>query len=127
MLDIAPLTRNREEDVSKTMYKETLHASAPNKNLVSLEIEDDRGRSKVNRICDTFLKVLHVHTPTRYQNIITAHVCKLPPDLDAGLTEVARIQSEFSLKGLPTVRVLRQTRTESRGSRKNGGAYMLSC
>lgn len=82
------------------MYKETLHASAPNKNLNNPEIEDDRGRSKVNGICDAFLKVLHFHAPTRYQNIITAHVCRLPPDLDAGLSEVARIQSKFSLKGL---------------------------
>lgn len=81
------------------MYKETLHAGGSNKNLVSPEIKDDRGRSKVNKICDAFLQVLHIRAPTRYQNIITAHVCKSPPDLDAGLTEVARIQSKFCLKG----------------------------
>lgn len=81
------------------MYKETILADASNKKLDSPAIEDDRGRSKVNRICDAFLRVLHVHAPTRYQNIITAHVCKLPPDLDAGLAEVARIQSKFCLKG----------------------------
>lgn len=80
------------------MYKETLHADGSNKNLVSPEIKDDRGRSKVNRICDAFLQVLHIRAPKRYQNIITAHVCKSPPDLDAGLTEVARIQSKFCLK-----------------------------
>lgn len=82
------------------MYKETLHADGSNKDLVSPEIKDDPGRSKVNKICDTFLQVLHIRAPTRYQNIITAHVCKLPPDLDAGLTEVARIQSKFCLEDL---------------------------
>lgn len=81
------------------MYKETLDADGSNKNPVSPEIKDDRGRSKVNKICDAFLQVLHTRVPTRYQNIITAHVCKLPPDLDAGLTEVSRIQSKFCLKG----------------------------
>ena len=77
------------------MYKETLpqdktHANAPD----SLNAASLREGLKVNRICDAFLKALASRASTRLQNIITSHVCKNPPDLEAGLLEVAKLQSE---------------------------------
>ena len=50
--------------------------------------------SKVNRICDALLRILRKRTATNLQNVITAHVCKNPPDLDAGLVEIARLRQE---------------------------------
>ena len=50
--------------------------------------------SKVNRICDAFLDALTNLTTSHFQNVITAHVCKSPPDLDAGLTQIAGLRSE---------------------------------
>jgi hypothetical protein len=79
----------REEDVSETMYKETLRNTNVNGN-------SGRGgsSSKVNRICDGFLEALQTRVVTNIQNIITAHVCKLPPDLDAGLSVVAKLRGK---------------------------------
>jgi elongator complex protein 1 len=54
------------------------------------------GASKVNAICDRFLAVLTaIPAPSSpvLRNIITAHVCKQPPDIDAGLLVVASINS----------------------------------
>ena len=50
--------------------------------------------SKVSRICNAFLDFLRHRTATNLQNVITAHVCKVPPDLDAGLSEIARLRLE---------------------------------
>ena len=92
------LSQLREADVSKTMYKDTM----PNKNLqedrcVSSDILSDtttKDESKVNGICDAFLESLASRKSTNLQNTITAHVCKNPPDLEAGLLEVASISRE---------------------------------
>lgn len=85
----------REEDVSKTMYKETLSKiSSPR--IVEEQasvLKSGSETSKVNLICNTFLEALHERTSTHLQNIITAHVCKNPPDLDAGLTEISKLRS----------------------------------
>ena len=84
---------NREEDVSKTMYRETLS----NATEVSEQHQADsfeNKSSKVNRICDAFLDALTNLTTSHFQNVITAHVCKSPPDLDAGLTQIAGLRSE---------------------------------
>lgn len=51
--------------------------------------------SKINRICDAFLSVLKNKIDTNLQNLITAHVCKSPPDLDAGLQIVANLRGMF--------------------------------
>lgn len=89
------LSQLREEDVSKTMYQETLPGS-----VFSQEPPDDKssrnGTSKVNRICDAFLDALRDRTSTHFQNVVTAHVCKIPPDLDAGLTQIAGLRSHNS-------------------------------
>lgn len=51
--------------------------------------------SKVNRICDAFLATLEKCVDTNLHNLITAHVCKSPPDLEAGLRLVARLRGQF--------------------------------
>lgn len=48
--------------------------------------------SKVNRICDAALDVLGSRFSTNLQNVITAHVCKVPPNLEAGLTVVSNLR-----------------------------------
>ena len=82
----------REEDVSKTMYRETLN----NVTEVSEQHQADSliKNSKVNRICDAFLDALKSLTTSHFQSVVTAHVCKSPPDLDAGLTQIAGLKSE---------------------------------
>lgn len=85
------------------MYKETIGASLLETEETNPEAPSVRiahGVSKVNSVCNAFLAVLHERTPARFQNIITAHVCKVPPDLDAGLLEIARIRGSFSLAAL---------------------------
>lgn len=89
------LSQLREEDVSKTMYKETLPGSQHPQHPPSVETLEAKS-SKVNRICDAFLDVLRDRTSTHFQNVVTAHVCKTPPDLDAGLTQIAGLRSKKS-------------------------------
>lgn len=87
------LSQLRDEDVSTTMYKDTL----PTADAQRLESEHQAQKlevGKVNKICDAFLSVLRMNVSTNLQNIITAHVCKSPPDIEAGLTEVAKLQRE---------------------------------
>ena len=48
--------------------------------------------SKVNSICDAILRVLEASKTVHLQNIITAHVCKSPADLNAGLLVVGGLQ-----------------------------------
>lgn len=91
------LTLDREEDVSKTMYRETLKIVPAEQHLVEPEASKGGNLSKVNRICDAFLKVLEGRGSAHIQNIITSHVCKVPPDLDAGLAEIGRIRSRSFL------------------------------
>lgn len=85
----------REEDVSMKMYKETLRTTSNHKNIQgqSSVPKPESRASKVNMICAAFLEALRERTSTHLQNIITAHVCKNPPDLEAGLTEISKLQS----------------------------------
>ncbi|CAD0057010.1 unnamed protein product [Aureobasidium pullulans] len=93
--DYAP---QQDDDVAETMYKETLnapklglHGDGPSESQQNLT---EPPSSKINRVCDAFLDVLRNRTSTHLQNIITAHVCKSPPDLDAGLTLIAKLREE---------------------------------
>ncbi|MCJ1383067.1 hypothetical protein MMC17_006180 [Xylographa soralifera] len=94
------LSQLREEDVSKTMYKDTIMRGKPESSIP--RSRPDVGapgyseKLKVNNICDAFLKALQSRASTNLQNIITAHVCKSPPDLEAGLLEVAKLQRQNS-------------------------------
>ncbi|KAJ5907824.1 hypothetical protein N7495_000506 [Penicillium taxi] len=92
------LSRLSEDDVSQTLYKDTLKISTnesavaqPNKPNQTLTKPVTR-TSKVNAICDAFLGVLQSRVETNLQNLITAHVCKSPPDLEAGLGLVAELR-----------------------------------
>lgn len=90
----------REEDVSQTLYKDTLKGSNPEsdtsaKSKVSSNLVGNPKLSKINkinRICDAFLEALKNKMDTNLQNLITAHVCKSPPDLDSGLKLVADLR-----------------------------------
>ncbi|KAI5269967.1 IkappaB kinase complex, IKAP component [Aureobasidium subglaciale] len=94
------LTHSRDDDVAETMYKETLnapklglHGDSPNEEQ---QTTTELQTSKINRVCDAFLDVLRNRTSTHLQNIVTAHVCKSPPDLDAGLNLIAKLRKEQS-------------------------------
>lgn len=78
--------------MSQTLYKDTLKA-------LKVEVAPENGLTpsakkgnKVNRICDGFLAALEKRSDTNLHNLITAHVCKLPPDLESGLRLVARLR-----------------------------------
>lgn len=92
-----------EEDVSQTIYKETLKSKAIDENGPALGRALVNGIStqpaptltlKVNRICDAFLKALESHSTTHLQSIVTAHVCKSPPDLEAGLALISELRKQ---------------------------------
>lgn len=79
-----PANWDREEDVTKTMYRETLPSAT------SLSLENKPAATgvtnKVNTICNAFIDVLRKkHLSKHMQNIITAYVCKTPPDHESAL------------------------------------------
>lgn len=79
------------EDVSETMYKETLKS----KDLATMpKLSQTQLDSKVNRICDAFLAILEQpqYKEDHLQNIITSHVSKVPPALETGLEMIGRLQ-----------------------------------
>jgi len=79
------------EDVSETMYKETLTLNASSTKDTT---QQNKIELKVNRISDAFLAVLQQpeYKETHLQNIITAHVSKTPPDLESGLVMIGKLQ-----------------------------------
>ena len=88
------LTYNSNENVSETMYKETLKAKDLN---TKTKLSQEQVENKVNRICDAFLTVLEQpqYKQDHLQNIITSHVCKVPADLESGLEMIGRLQCKF--------------------------------
>jgi IKI3 family len=58
---------------------------------------------KINSICDAFLAALKNKLDTNLQNTVTAHVCKSPPDLDAGLQLVADLRGLFLHFKMPSI------------------------
>ncbi|KAI9658531.1 MAG: hypothetical protein M1829_006757 [Trizodia sp. TS-e1964] len=98
------LSHLRDENVTQTMYKETLakHAHDPlldikSADLVSANPKASTKASKINRICDAFLVVISSRKSTNLQNLVTAHVCKSPPDLEAGLLVIAKLRDSNEL------------------------------
>ncbi|KAL8934000.1 MAG: hypothetical protein Q9216_006116 [Gyalolechia sp. 2 TL-2023] len=79
-----------EDDVSKTMYKETLPAEERPRNNPAVSES-----GKANKICNAFLEALPGRK-ANVKNMITAQVCKSPPNLDAGLMEIVRLRDENS-------------------------------
>ncbi|KAE8340311.1 hypothetical protein BDV24DRAFT_63860 [Aspergillus arachidicola] len=88
------LSRLSEEDVSETLYKDTLKTPKADDNVVPTTKAP--AKSKVNRICDAFLAALDKKIDTNLHNLVTAHVVKSPPDLEAGLQLVARLRDQSS-------------------------------
>lgn len=90
------LSSLREEDVTQTMYKDTKRAKTQpySFNVPEMQPSQKPQGSKVNAICDAVLKALQPRKETHLQNIISAHVCKIPPALDDGLTLVAELMQE---------------------------------
>ncbi|KFA71906.1 hypothetical protein S40288_09207 [Stachybotrys chartarum IBT 40288] len=94
---VCVLTASREEDVTQTMYKDTkkpanqAFGAAPDAEGIASPRPNS---SKVNTVCDALLKSLLSRKATNLQNIITAHVCKVPPALDDGLMLVAELMQE---------------------------------
>lgn len=83
--------KRSNEDVSETMYRETLKT----KDLVNKsKLSPEQVANKVNRISDAFLAVLEQqqYKDEHLQNIITSHVSKVPPALEAGLEMIGRLQ-----------------------------------
>jgi elongator complex protein 1 len=72
------------------MYRETLASAAPS----SLEAASNTtAGNKVNTICDAFIDVLRKkHLSKHMQNIITAYVCKSPPDHESALNLIATLK-----------------------------------
>lgn len=58
-------------------------------------IKQGKKDSKINKICDAFLTALQSRVDTNLQNLITAHVCKSPPDMEAGLALAAGLRSMY--------------------------------
>ncbi|EGY15753.1 hypothetical protein VD0002_g477 [Verticillium dahliae] len=89
------LSSLREEDVTQTMYKDTKRtADRPSETPLDILTAEKESKSKVNKICNSILKSLQSKKDTNLQNIITAHVCKVPPALDDGLTLVSGLMQE---------------------------------
>ncbi|KAJ5113385.1 hypothetical protein N7456_001919 [Penicillium angulare] len=96
------LSRLSEDDVSQTLYKDTLKISKnesavvaqPDAPAASKISASPSKEGKINTICNGFLTVLQNRLDTNLQNLITAHVCKSPPDLEAGLKLVAQLRTQ---------------------------------
>ncbi|KAB2574301.1 Cytochrome c oxidase subunit VIIc [Lasiodiplodia theobromae] len=90
------LSQLRNEDVTQTMYKETVKKPSTGTTTNGTPANESRFdvSTKVNRICDAFLAVLQKRTETNLQNIVTANVCKTPPDLEGGLGVVAKLREQ---------------------------------
>jgi elongator complex protein 1 len=97
------LSKLSEEDVSKTLYKDTLPKRGGPGSGDDKSIYHSNGMAngiatrlaeggKVNGVCDAFLSVLKPKLSKHLQNVVTAHVCKRPPDLISALELVASLR-----------------------------------
>lgn len=90
------------------MYKDTLKIAHTEARDTAEKIEPSPGslstapkkENKVNKICNAFLAVLSDRVETNLQNLVTAYVCKSPPDLDAGLQLVAKLRGMSRFESL---------------------------
>lgn len=77
------------------MYRETLQPAELAGTVNPQANTADVSKSKVNRICDGFLSVLLKNRiSSNLQNIVTAYVCKSPPDHDAALLLIGKLREE---------------------------------
>ena len=80
--------------MTKTIYQETSR-SRTEANAIK---NQQPMTNKVNRICEAFLTVLLPKLSTNLQNVVTAYVCKSPPDLDHALLLIGRLKRMLVLK-----------------------------
>ncbi|CAN6634355.1 elongator complex protein 1 [Trichomonascus vanleenenianus] len=102
----------RNEDVSESMYRQTLKEADEGNVLQAAEAIHLKANldvsTKVNRVCDAILKVLLTpeYKSAYLQSVLTAYACKTPPDLEAALELVGKDrkaapeQAEFSVQHL---------------------------
>ena len=91
------LSQLREENVAKTMYRDTVRTvDEESQGVEAIEQTGTEDSFKVNCICEEFLKVLINRSPEYLQNVLSAHVCKVPPDMNAALQEIAELRTSKS-------------------------------
>jgi elongator complex protein 1 len=90
------LSKLKDDDVeaSRSLKVEVLpQEAAITAHPVSLQyISRPIQSGKVNRVCDAFLTALKNKVSTNLQNVVTAHVCKRPPDFRAALQLIADLR-----------------------------------
>ncbi|KAK5092752.1 putative elongator complex protein 1 [Exophiala xenobiotica] len=85
------------EDVTQTLYRDTSKQAELAVNGTSTSVTAiASNRNKVNTICDNLISALAKKDAMYLTNIITAHVCKRPPDVDAALTLVSSLRRTSS-------------------------------
>ncbi|KIW09886.1 hypothetical protein PV08_11987 [Exophiala spinifera] len=86
------LSKLKDEDVTQTLYRDTLNVQQAQTQAVAQTVQPKPG-TKVNKIAEAFLSALSPHASTSFQNMITAHVCKRPPDLNSALSMISNLLS----------------------------------
>ncbi|ETN46250.1 uncharacterized protein HMPREF1541_00434 [Cyphellophora europaea CBS 101466] len=89
------LSKLKEEDVTESLYRDTLSPGQSQRQVNGDQRTTSKTSNKVNAICDAFIAALSALTSNSgyIQNIITAHVCKRPPDLASALTLISSIHA----------------------------------
>ncbi|RMZ76212.1 hypothetical protein DV738_g5035, partial [Chaetothyriales sp. CBS 135597] len=84
------LSKLKEEDVTQTLYRDT------SQTIASKSAPPSTAEPKINRICSEFLTALSQppQSTTYLTTLLTAHVCKRPPDLAAALSLVSTLHSQ---------------------------------
>lgn len=81
----------RDEDVTTTLYAETS----------MMQDVEDKGSlvaDKVNAVCEAMISHLKKDlSGMNIQNIITAYVCKSPPDLASAISLIATLKGKLKL------------------------------
>lgn len=85
------LSKLKDEDVTQTLYRDTLAAQPQAQTQPELSWII-KANNKVNRIADAFISALASRPSPYLQNMITAHVSKRPPDLNAALSLVSSLR-----------------------------------
>ncbi|KIW95354.1 uncharacterized protein Z519_03938 [Cladophialophora bantiana CBS 173.52] len=87
------LSKLRDEDVTQTLYRDT--TLQPQFDPQARSLSNPKPTfvlgSKINKIANTFLSILSSKPSSYLQTIITAHVCKRPPDLTSALKLVSTL------------------------------------
>ena len=91
------LSKLKDEDLSKTLYKDSLEVEDSSVNNTQIQNHPQSGSGttdKINRICNAFLAALSADPAKYLQSIITAHVCKRPPDLISALQLISELRQK---------------------------------